>query len=113
MSITTHVLDTARGTPAANVEVTLSIRGSGGRFEPIGKARTDGNGRCSSLTHANHAVEPGVYRLIFDIGAYHEANRIEGFFPEVAVEFIVREPGQRFHIPLLISPFGYSTYRGS
>jgi 5-hydroxyisourate hydrolase len=113
MSITTHVLDIARGKPAEGVSVTLSLRASGGHFETLGKAKTDANGRCSSLTHADHPVGPGVYRLNFDIGEYHEANRVEGLFPEVAVEFLVREPGQKFHIPLLISPFGYTTYRGS
>ena len=112
MAITTHVLDIARGKPAAGITVTLSVRGSGGAWSEVGKGVTEDDGRCKSLLSGKHA-EPGLYRLNFDVGAYHEANRVEGFFPDIAVHFIVREPGQKFHVPLLVSPFGYSTYRGS
>ena len=112
MAISTHVLDTTRGTPAAGVSVALALRGSGGTWKELSKGVTDDAGRYAAHTSGGGA-EPGVYRLIFDVGAYQETHRTEAFFPEIAVEFIIREAGQKFHVPLLISPFGYSTYRGS
>jgi 5-hydroxyisourate hydrolase len=104
--ISTHVLDTARGRPAAGVPVRLSVLADGG-WEPVGEGVTDGDGRLTDL-----AAEPapGVYRLWFDVAGYLGED---AFFPEVAVVFRIVRPGRHHHVPLLLSPFGYSTYRGS
>ncbi|WP_028926573.1 hydroxyisourate hydrolase [Pseudonocardia acaciae] len=107
--ITTHVLDSARGRPAAGVPVRLERAGSG-QGEPLGEARTDGDGRVRELGPAT--LDAGGYRLVFDTGAYFEATGQRGFYPEVAITFTV-DAGEHYHVPLLLSPFAYSTYRGS
>jgi 5-hydroxyisourate hydrolase len=107
--ITTHVLDTARGRPAADVGVALEQESAGG-WSPVASGRTDSNGRLSEL---GSVAEPGQYRLRFDSGAYFAATGTPAFFPEVAVQFTVERPDEHHHVPLLLSPFGYSTYRGS
>lgn len=104
--ITTHVLDTSRGRPASNIAVRLEIR-RGDQWEIVGRGETDADGRCRSLT-AN-AVQAGTYRLTFDTGSYFPAS----FFPEAVIIFAVLDPAQHYHVPLLLSPFAYSTYRGS
>lgn len=100
--ITTHILDTAAGRPAAGVRVTLS-RADEVLFEGV----TDDDGRAKIL--APERVERGVYRVTFATGDYHP----EGFFPEATITFRVEDVTQHYHVPLLLSPFGYSTYRGS
>jgi 5-hydroxyisourate hydrolase len=105
--ITTHVLDTARGRPAANVAVTLEL---GPGWTRIGSGHTGDDGRLAELGSAD---APGRYRLRFDTGAYFAAAGTPAFFPEVTVEFTVERPDEHHHVPLLLSPFGYSTYRGS
>jgi 5-hydroxyisourate hydrolase len=104
MSISTHVLDAARGRPAAGVPVRLERRDAGG-WQPVADGRTDADGRL-----AGWAAAPGVHRLVFDTGAYLGAD---AFYPEVVVTFRIAGTGQRYHVPLLLSPFAYSTYRGS
>ena len=104
--ITTHVLDTSRGCPAAGVPVVLE-RAVGSGWDPVGRGSTDADGRARDLLTS--APEPGRYRLIFDTGSYLEA----GFYPEVLVTFVVEPGEEHYHVPLLLSPFGYSTYRGS
>jgi 5-hydroxyisourate hydrolase len=99
--ITTHVLDTARGRPAAGVPVQLERGG-----ETVADLATDADGRARLAERA----EAGRYRVVFDTGAYLGGA---GFYPEVSVVFEVTEPGAHHHVPLLLSPFGYSTYRGS
>ncbi|MBO0849004.1 MAG: hydroxyisourate hydrolase [Pseudonocardia sp.] len=106
--ITTHVLDSARGLPAVEVPVRLERAASG---EVLGSARTDGDGRVRELGPARLDAG-GCYRLVFDTGAYFEATGQRGFYPEVAVTFTVADDGH-YHVPLLLSPFAYSTYRGS
>ena len=113
MSITTHVLDTARGRPASEVPVVLEMRDKDGAFIEIGRGLTDADGRLRTLVPPEVALEPSTYRLTFDTGAYFRAHARESFYPEVVVSFSVRDPSQHFHVPLLLSPFGYSTYRGS
>jgi 5-hydroxyisourate hydrolase len=108
-AVTTHVLDTARGRPAARVPVTLA-RIDADVSTVIGAGETDADGRCGDL--APPRLEPGTYRLHFDTAAYFDANGQVGFFPEVSITFSVNEAGH-FHVPLLLSPFAYSTYRGS
>lgn len=111
--ITTHVLDTSVGKPAANVEVALELIDSYGEGSTVGSTRTDADGRARDLVPAGSALAAGRYRLSFDTGAYFTMTRRETFYPVVNVTFAVNDPTQHYHVPLLISPFGYSTYRGS
>jgi 5-hydroxyisourate hydrolase len=109
--ITTHVLDIARGVPAEGITVILELR-QASAWAPIGRGTTDENGRVDTLTDG--ALAPGTYRLTFDIGSFHREQGLSvSFFPEVKITFNVRDPDEHFHLPLLLSPFGYSTYRGS
>ena len=109
-TVTTHVLDTARGVPAAGVPVRLeSVSGAG--QEEIGSASTDADGRVREI--GPDRLPRGTYRLVFDTAAYFAQQRTAGFFPEVAITFTVGGDGQHYHVPLLLSPFGYATYRGS
>ncbi len=102
--ISTHVLDTASGRPAAGIPVRLYCSG-----EEIAHAVTDADGRCSSLLPAEFALHPGSYRILFDV-----ASRFpDGFYSEVSVCFRIADVSSHYHVPLLISPFGYTTYRGS
>jgi 5-hydroxyisourate hydrolase len=107
--ISTHVLDTSRGRPAANVAVTLE-RQQSGEWQQLARVATDADGRARELT--SHP-QPGIYRLTFDVAAYFSALGEEHFYPSVIVVFHIKDAGERYHVPLLISPFGYSTYRGS
>lgn len=107
--ISTHVLDTSRGRPAANVAVTLERQESGG-WRQVAKATTDADGRARELAPEESA---GTYRLTFEVADYFSALGQESFYPFVSVVFEIRNPRDRHHVPLLISPFGYSTYRGS
>ena len=109
--ITTHVLDTSLGRPAAGVAIALE-RLRGGNWEPVGSGKTDADGRLRTLT-GDAAIEAGTYRLTFKTGVYFRTSGRQTFFPEVTILFDVPDGGQHFHVPLLLSPFGYSTYRGS
>src|SRR3954467_9020392 len=109
--ITTHVLDTSRGKPASGVPVLLEIQEDGWR--EIGRAVTDDDGRVRQLLPEGSGLIPGIYRLTFDLDRYFAAREVEGFYPEAAIVFNVRDAAQHHHVPLLLSPFGYSTYRGS
>src|SRR5207247_2518668 len=111
--ITTHVLDTSRGCPAAGVPVTLERRGEHGEFTPLGSGATDTDGRLRTLLPPGHPLEAGIYRLSFDTAAYFAALKLEAFYPTVQVVFEVRDAAKHHHVPLLLSPFGFSTYRGS
>jgi 5-hydroxyisourate hydrolase len=111
--ITTHVLDTSRGRTAAGVAVMLELRDSSGQWRELGRGATDADGRCRTLLTDSPALAAGVYRLTFETGAYFAASKVEGFYPSVPVVFEVRDVTQHYHVPLLISPFGFSTYRGS
>ncbi len=111
-ALTTHVLDTSLGRPAAGVAVTLERR-EAGVFIEIGRSRTDADGRCRELLPPGVRLQTAVYRLTFDTGAYFGERGAPSFYPQVSVLFEVREPSQHHHVPLLLSPFGYSTYRGS
>ena len=112
MSVSTHVLDTARGCPAEGVPVVLE-RNDEEKWQPVGRGTTDGSGRLKDLVPAAVDVKAGLYRLRFDTRAYFDRHRIRGFFPDVVVTFEILESGGHYHVPLLLSPFGYSTYRGS
>ena len=121
-AITTHVLDTARGRPAAGVPILLEIEidsesdaGGGGAaaWREIGRGETDADGRLRTLHPADQRPAVGTYRLVFDTGAYFAATEAAGFYPSVQVVFLIDDPGQHYHVPLLLSPYGFSTYRGS
>lgn len=108
--ITTHILDTARGQGAAGVPVQLHSRHGDG-WEQIAHGVTDDNGRIAEL--GPDALPAGVYRLTFETGTYFAGQSTETFFPEVALTFTVAEGEAHYHVPLLLSPFAYSTYRGN
>jgi 5-hydroxyisourate hydrolase len=110
--ITTHVLDTSRGRPAIGVEVVLQIR-SGSEWKKLGAGLTDAGGRCSTLTVEGSPIESGTYRLLFNVGTYYRAQHVETFYGEISVVFEALHPETHYHIPLLINPYGYTTYRGS
>jgi 5-hydroxyisourate hydrolase len=112
-AITTHVLDTAQGQPASGVPVLLETRGQDGTWSCLGQGSTDTDGRLRDLLPAERTLEAGSYRITFDTDAYFRAQGVEGFYAEVAIAFEVRDPAQHYHVPLLLSPYGYSTYRGS
>jgi 5-hydroxyisourate hydrolase len=109
-AITTHVLDAARGRPAAGLLVRLEhVVGSGGAVLATGK--TDEDGRVASL--GPNRVCPGTYRLVLNTAGYFSRTDQPCFFPEVSLTFVVTDPEQHHHVPVLLSPFAYSTYRGS
>jgi 5-hydroxyisourate hydrolase len=110
-SISTHVLDIAKGKPAQGVPVVLE-RKEGEFFNRLKAAKTDADGRVKDLV-AEGKLVAGTYRITFDTEAYFGAQDIEGFYPEASIIFVVRDAEAHYHVPLLLSPFGYSTYRGS
>ncbi len=112
-AITTHVLDTSRGCPAGGVPVLLEMQDTGGKWRVIGQGVTDGDGRLRDLLPSDYQLAAGVYRLIFNTTTYFSSRGEGSFYPEVAVVFSVRDASQHFHVPLLLNPYGYSTYRGS
>ena len=115
--ITTHVLDTSTGHAAPNMEVRLDRRASAREWTQIAVGRTDHDGRIKDFSSlaGSKRFEPGVYRLVFDTAGYFEPRQIESLYPYVEIVFTVSwtNPARYYHLPLLISPFGYTTYRGS
>jgi 5-hydroxyisourate hydrolase len=111
--ISTHVLDTARGKPAARVHWRLDRQDSAGGWGQIGAGETDHDGRCAQLLPDHERLREGVYRLTLDTGKYFAAQNIAGLYPVVEITFTARAGEAHFHIPLLLSPNGYTTYRGS
>jgi 5-hydroxyisourate hydrolase len=109
--ISTHILDTATGRPAQGVRVTAERLSSDGNFVPAGEGITDGNGRIPQLLGSDAAFQAGAYRLTFHVGDYFGDNG--AFYSEISVQFLVRDPSTHYHVPLLLSPYGYTTYRGS
>ena len=124
MTLSTHVLDATAGRPAAGVPVRLEHLGPDG-WPAAGQGRTGADGRlglAGALTATTRpgsgpgsgpGFEPGVYRITFGSGAYFEALGTASFYPEVTVTFEMTSRGEHYHVPLLLSPFAYSTYRGS
>ncbi len=113
--LTTHVLDTANGVPAAGMSVSLYRLGATRSL--IATVRTDGDGRAPAPLLEGDGFEKGHYELIFQAGAYFAARGIAlpdpPFLDDVVVRFAVAEPDRHYHVPLLVSPFGYTTYRGN
>lgn len=110
--LSTHILDLARGKPAASVPVRLEYQNPPGEWRQISSSQTDHDGRCGELLHGGESP-PGIYRLVFDTGSYFRAMNVASLYPVVEVIFETREGDSRLHIPLLLSPNGYTTYRGS
>jgi 5-hydroxyisourate hydrolase len=110
--LTTHILDTASGKPAAGVAVRLTRGG-----EVLVSTRTNSDGRCDQPLLTGDAIAVGAYRLEFDVGAYYRGLGVAlpdpAFLDTVAIEFGIADVAAHYHVPLLVSPFGYSTYRGS
>jgi 5-hydroxyisourate hydrolase len=109
--ITTHILDVSAGVPARGVAVTLE-RQVAKDWEIIGAGETDDDGRLRELLSGDAVLEIGNYRLNFAVGDYFSDRQIECFYPQVTIAFKVFD-SSHYHVPLLLSPFGYSTYRGS
>jgi 5-hydroxyisourate hydrolase len=110
--ITTHVLDTSRGVPAAHLKVVLEVRSSSDEWKEIAQRTTDNNGRISDLLPEATRPGAGVYRLIFHTAEYFDLHKTDSFYPYVSVVFEISDPSMHYHVPLLLNPFGYSTYRG-
>jgi 5-hydroxyisourate hydrolase len=111
-TLSTHVLDTHRGRPAAGVPIVLEAQDTGG-WRELARGVTNDDGRVRDFLPPGTTLAPGTYRMTFDTGAYFRAQATRGFYPYVSVVFELSAPGEHYHVPLLLSPFGYSTYRGS
>ncbi len=111
--ITTHVLDTTRGKPASSIPVILEKKEKSGEWKTMANRQTDGDGRVTDLLPQDHRLEAASYRLTFDTEAYFVSQGVKSMFLSVVIPFEVKDTKEHYHIPLLLSPFGYSTYRGS
>lgn len=111
--ISTHVLDLIYGRPAADVPVSLEKQDSGGNWRRLTAARTDQDGRCPQLLPPDEDLCAGIYRITFETGTYFAVQKIHALYPIVEITFHAQEGESHFHIPLLLSPNGYTTYRGS
>src|SRR5438046_2016906 len=110
-AITTHVLDTAKGRAAGGVRVLLEMRPETGEWQSISRGLTDADGRLRTLLPEGQPLTAGVYRLTFDTSRYFESIGAPSFYPEVVVTFETLPGEKHYHVPLLVSSFGYSTYR--
>jgi 5-hydroxyisourate hydrolase len=111
--LSTHVLDTSRGRPAQGLSLVLEFSEDGQGWNELHRAETNADGRVPSMLPAGGALRKGFYRLTFQTEKYFAGNGTTGFYPHVCVVFRIDDPAQHYHVPLLLSPFGYSTYRGS
>jgi 5-hydroxyisourate hydrolase len=111
--ISTHILDMVLGRPAKDVAVRLEKQITPGDWRLLTSARTDQDGRCAQLLPEGEDLSAGIYRLIFDTGSYYALQEVDALHPVVEVTFQSRDGESHFHIPLLLSPNGYTTYRGS
>jgi 5-hydroxyisourate hydrolase len=112
-TISTHILDTSRGRPATAVSVALEVLNAGEGWSRLAESETDADGRVSEFGVSETQLLPGTYRLVFAVSKYFESLQQQTFYPEVVVTFLIEATTEHYHVPLLISPFGYSTYRGS
>ena len=111
--ITTHILDTSKGKPASGVFVRLEYFSDEQEWHELGRGETDADGRLKNLLPADKEIAPGEYRLTFEVGDYFSQQSVESFYKQVIVSFVIHDSSQHYHVPLLLNPFGYSTYRGS
>jgi 5-hydroxyisourate hydrolase len=109
MTLSTHVLDVSRGMPGAGIDVALYAL-DGERRTLVGRAVTNADGRTDAPLGT--ALRAGLYELVFSVGTYFERQGVDGFYKEIPIRFELDQPG-KYHVPLLVSPWGYSTYRGS
>jgi 5-hydroxyisourate hydrolase len=112
VTISTHVLDTSIGRPAAGLRVQL-LRVDAMAVTAVSSADTNADGRVAALLPAGSDARAGAFRLVFDVAGYFAGRGQETFYTTVAIDFLVRDAAQHYHVPLLVSPFGYSTYRGT
>jgi 5-hydroxyisourate hydrolase len=112
MGISTHILDTALGRPATGVPVTLA-RLTDREWSSLNEAITDADGRCKDLLPATEALLPGIYRVHFETTVHYNQHQLNGLYPYVEIVFTVTQGEQHYHIPLLLTANGYTTYRGS
>jgi 5-hydroxyisourate hydrolase len=110
--ITVHVLDSSRGKPAVGLTAVLE-QAKGDGWQKIAEGQTDANGRLDKLLPADKAVAAGVYRIRLESGAYFAASKTKTFYPYIVIVFEIENPKDHRHIPLILSPFGYTTYRGN
>lgn len=110
--LSVHVLDLQSGKPTAGIGVTLEQQ-AGGQWRELASGVTDAQGRIAALYPEGKAMAAGDYRIVFKTGEHYKRKGQPSFFPRIPVEFTVDAPAQHYHIPLLLSPFGYSTYRGN
>ncbi len=109
--ITTHVLDTSLGKPAEGIKISLQ-KPDGSAWKTIGSGLTNSDGRVTDLLGEAVLLAPGIYRMFFEIGPYYKRLNIQTFYPEASIVFETFDT-EHYHVPLLLNPFGYSTYRGS
>ena len=112
-TISTHVLDTSRGRPASGVAVSLEYQNTDESWVQLSHAWTDEDGRVRPFFLVEDNLGPGTYRLVFDTEGYFSNLNAESLYPQVTIAFRITDPTQHYHIPLLLNPFGYSTYRGT
>ncbi len=112
-AITTHVLDTSRGRPAAGVPVLLEVQEGASDWRAVGRGTTDDDGRLRTLLPDGDALQVGVYRLAFNTAQYFAGHGVDAFYPRVIIEFETAPGETHYHVPLLLNPFGYTTYRGT
>ncbi len=110
--ITSHILDTSRGLPAQGVLITLAQQ-QGDNWTKLGSVATNDDGRVIDFIGTNKVLSGGVYKLTFALSDYYKKLGIESFYPYADIVFEIAGDGQHYHVPLLLNPFGYSTYRGS
>ena len=111
-AISTHMLNTSTGKPAAGVAVSLQ-RLDDETWETLGRWRTDEQGRVANLSPRDKSMTAGIYRMVFGTKEYFDGQGVSTFYPTVEVVFEIKNPDEHYHVPVLVSPFGYSTYRGS
>ncbi|EJL92568.1 hydroxyisourate hydrolase [Pantoea sp. BIGb0393] len=110
--LSVHVLNLQTGSPTSGIEVELDQK-QNNNWVKLATGKTDSNGRISALFPEDKTASAGSYRVVFKTGDYYKMSNQKTFFPEIPVEFNMESNGEHYHIPLLLSPFGYSTYRGN
>ena len=109
--LTTHILDTTKGKPASGISITL-FQQQNNSWKEITSGKTDDDGRILNLLHKDVMLEPGIYKMKFETKEYYEKQSVQTFYPFIEIIFTIKG-SEHYHVPLLLNPFGYSTYRGS